>query len=54
MEVEILIKIVIDGVATEFSYKLEDGKDEHFCGLVQEARVKLCNKMAAVIKEGCV
>ena len=52
VELEFVLKIDGDESYT-FQYKLEDGKDEDFMDLCQEARCKLCEKMKICIKESC-
>lgn len=51
MQVEISTKITIDGVSTEFMYKVEDGKDKDLRDLVQVALTKLAGKLQNVINE---
>ena len=54
MEIELSFSIHIDGdEAITYTYKLEDGKDQDFCDLVQESRRKLTHKMKAYIEEHC-
>lgn len=53
MQIELEFSIKIDGDQTAYEYKIEDGKDEHMCMLVQEARKRLNLKMEKIINEEC-
>ena len=54
MELELTFSIVIDGgTPVDYNYKIEDGKDQDFCDLVQAARMKLSHKMKNYIEANC-
>lgn len=53
MQVELSVRLVVDGTPFEYNYKLEDGKDADFAQLVQEARMRLCHKMKDKIDQVC-
>ena len=53
MQIEISSKIIVDGTPTEFSYTIEDGKDQDFCEVVLKAQSKLDRKMQAHINANC-
>ncbi len=54
MEVELEFTIKIDGGdPVSYEYKIEDGADQDFCDLVQEARRKCSHKMKTYIGENC-
>ena len=53
VELEFSLKVDGDKILPNLHYKLEDGLDQDFCDLVQDARQKLDKKMNSRIKEEC-
>lgn len=54
MEIEHEYTFKKDGnIIQTFSYKLEDGADQDFCDLNQEARKKICHKAKQLIETEC-
>ena len=53
MEVELQFKITVDGNSTEFSYKIENGKDQAMCDLIFSACDHLTHKMKDQINMEC-
>lgn len=53
MEVELELIIKVNGTPESWEYKIEDGKDDHFCGVVSLALHNLYKKGVDYLDKEC-